>query len=213
MTFEERKNEGLKYIKADNYKAAFAMFSVLFYENPKDEELGEISRFLLDRIMEGNYDFEPQTGEEFIYRGVAKFYKGEFEGSINDYNEAVKRNPKLDYAHKCKAFTLMRQGQNLLAIEELKKAIEINPHGEYFDDIAENLSFLGLMKEAIEYHEKAISASPNDARLWYNYGTHLGQMGMIAGAVLKFQKALEIYPQYQDAQHNLAHYYQSLQNL
>lgn len=70
-----------------------------------------------------------------------------------------------------------------------------------------------MLIESIEYHQKAITASPDDARLWYNYGTHLGKMNMVAEAVSKLQKALELYPSYDDAKHNLAYYYNKLQNL
>lgn len=212
MTFEERKQEGIKKIKEDNYKEALEIFSVLFYENPHDIELLEITQFLFQRITDAYYDFEPKTGEEFIYRGVAKGYKNELKESIEDFDKAIKLNPKLDYAYKCKAFSLMTLKNYISAIEVLEIAISINPHGEYYDDIAENLSRMGLDKEAIPYHEKAIEKSPNDARLWYNYGTHLGKMNMIANAVLKLQKAIELYPQYEDAKHNLNYYYQKLKN-
>ena len=213
MNCEERKQDGLKYIQEDNYKKALEIFCVLLYENPKDKELFEISMFLFGRITDAHYDFQPETAEEFLFRGVARFYHGELENSILDYNVALKIYPKSDYALKCKAFSLTHQKNYLLAIEELKKAIEINPHGEYFDDIAENLSRAGMNKEAIEYHEKAITASPNEPRLWYNYGTHLGKMNMIANAVIKLQKAVDLYPQYDDAKYNLDYYYKKLQNL
>src|SRR4051812_42383597 len=127
MTLEERKQEGLEYIKVDNYKKALEIFSVLLYENPKDQELLEISLFLFSRITEAHYDFQPQSAEEYLFRGVARFYKGELATSIEDYNAALKLYPKSDYALKCKAFSLTHQGNFLLAIEELKKAIAINP--------------------------------------------------------------------------------------
>lgn len=213
MTFDERKQEGLKYIREDNYKKALEIFSILYYERPSDEDILKTVLFLFDRITEANYDFIPISGEEFILRGVARFYKTEIKNSIDDFNSAIKLNPNLDYAFKCKAFSLTYQGNYFLAIEELKKAIELKPHGEYYDDIAENLSRAGLKQEAIEYHEKAIKADPENARLWYNYGTHLGQMGMIANAVIKFQKAIELFPDYRDAKHNLAYYYKMLTNI
>lgn len=213
MTFEEKKQAGLKYIKEDNYKKALEIFSVLYYENPKSIELLEISQFLFQRITDANYDFSPVTGEEYIYRGVAKFYKQEFEESIQDFNMAIKLNPKLDYAHKCKAFSLMTIGKHELAIQELDQAIKINPHGEYYDDIAENYGRMGEMTKAITYHEKAIELSPTDPRLWYNFGTYLGKMGLTANAVLKLQKAVELYPEYDDAKYNLNHYYNKLKNL
>jgi tetratricopeptide (TPR) repeat protein len=165
------------------------------------------------RITEAHYDFKPETAEEYLFRGVARFYRGELSTSIEDYNEALKLYPKSDYALKCKAFSLMHQCNYLLAIEELKKAIEIKPHGEYYDDIAENHSRMGMNREALEWHEKAIASSPNDPRLWYNCGTHLGKMNMVANAVMKFQKAIELYPEYDDAKYNLNHYYQILKNI
>ncbi len=210
MNFEEKKQEGLRYIKEDNYKEALEIFSLLFYENPKDLELLEITQFLFQRITEGNYDFQPKKAEEYIYRGVARFYKGKLSESIEDFDIAISLNNKLDYAYKCKAFSLMWLEKHQESIEELEKAISINPHGEYYDDIAENYSRMGLDNKAIEFHEKAIHKSPDDARLWYNYGTHLGKMNMIAKAVTKLQKAVELYPNYDDAIYNLNYYSKKL---
>lgn len=213
MSFEEKKQAGLKYIKEDNYKEALEIFSLLYYENPKDVELLEISTFLFQRITDGNYDFQPEKAEEYIYRGVARFYKGELTESIEDFDNAIRLNSKLDYAYKCKAFSLTYLEKYNDSIEELEKAISIKAHGEYYDDMAENYSKMGIDAKAIEYHEKAIKESPNDARLWYNYGTHLGKMNMIANAVIKLQKAVELYPNYDDAKYNLNHYYNKLKNL
>lgn len=206
ITFDQKKTEGLKYIKEDNYKKAFEIFSLLFYERPKDQELLAISTFLFKRILDGNYDFQPETGEEFIYRGVAKFYKGELTGSIADFDQAIKLNSTLDYAYKCKGFSLMYLKKYSSAIDEFQKAIRINPQGEYYDDIAESYSRMGKGREAILYHEKAIEKAPSDARLWYNYGVLLGQMNMTEEAVIKLQKAIELYPNYEDAKHNLKYY-------
>lgn len=37
MNFEQRKQEGLKFIEEDNYKKALKAFSSLLYERPKDQ--------------------------------------------------------------------------------------------------------------------------------------------------------------------------------
>ena len=206
---EEKIKEGIKLIKEDNYRKAFEVFSLLHYQNPKNQQIIETCQFLFSRITEGYYDFEPILPEEYIFRGVAKFYKGELLPSIADFDQALKLNQKLDYAHKCKAFSLSYLTKYKEAIIELKKAVQINDHGEYYDDIAENYSKLGDFKSAIEYHEKAIQTSPLDPRLWYNYGTHLGKVTEIDSAIQKFEKAIELNPNYEDAKYNLQ-YYQKL---
>jgi tetratricopeptide (TPR) repeat protein len=202
MSYEERKAKAFELIRKDDYRKAFEEFSILFYENPKDPELIEVSIFLLDRIFSGDYDFQPQTGEEYVYRGIAKFYHNEFDSSIADYDKALLLNPKLDYALKCKAFSLRFKKDFSQSIKVLNYAIQIKPRGEYFDDLAEVYSIIGDNKNAIINHEKAIHYSPEDARLWYNYGTHLGEVGQIEKAIIMFDKAINLWPQYEDALYN-----------
>jgi tetratricopeptide (TPR) repeat protein len=210
MNYEERKKKAFKLIEEDNYRKAFDEFASLFYENPKDLELIKVCFFLLDRMIEGNYDFQPETAEQFIFRGVSKFYKSEYLNSIEDYDKAIAINPKLDYAIKCKAFSLTFLSKYEQAIECLEKAIQINPAGEYYDDIAENYSKLGDHKSASIYHEKAIQFSPNDFRLWYNYGTHLGAHGDFERAIKMFDESIRLYPLYEDAIHNREYYLKRL---
>ncbi len=206
MTTEERIKEGLRLIKEDNYLKAFDVFCKLFYDFPKEEIFKQTCLSLLDKIVEGNYDFEPETAEQFHFRGVSKFYKHELQASILDFDKAIKMNPKLDYAIKCKAFSLTHLGEYELAIACLNEAIKLKPAGEYFDDLAENYSKIGDNEKTLFYHEKATQHSPNDERLWYNYGTHLGKMGQTKKAIEMFDKAIKIYPQYEDAIHNRAYY-------
>jgi len=206
MSFEERKRRAHKLVKEDNYVGAFAEFCQLYLANPKDVEIIKICSFLLDRIIEGNYDFEPQTAEQFIFRGISKFYKKEYEASINDFDKALSINSKLDYALKCRAFSLTSLKKYSLAIKELEKAIQIKPTGEYFDDLAENYSRIGDIKSALIYHEKAVANSPDEARLWHNYATQLGECGQIEKAISMFDRAIELFPLYEDALHDRQYY-------
>ncbi|HEX2549728.1 MAG TPA: hypothetical protein VHM20_07855, partial [Gammaproteobacteria bacterium] len=192
--------------KEDKYIEAFVEISKLFYENPQDGELIGACVFLHERIVEGNYDFEPETAEQFMFRGIAKFYKEEYANSIHDYDKGLKLNPDCHYTMKCKAFSLMHLHDYLTAINILEAAISISPKGEYFDDIAENYSRMGDKLKAIEYNKLAVGHSPDDPRLIYNYAVQLGELGQYELAIALFSRALEIWPHYDDAKHNLAHY-------
>ncbi len=209
-TIEERVYKAQKLLESDKYPEALTEFCKLLYDYPKNPLFLKICSFLFDRMIEGNYDFEPETAEQYMSRGLSKFYKKEIEESLVDYDKALTMNPKLDYVIKCKAFSLTHLGRNEQAITLLLDAVKLNPKGEYYDDIAENYSIIGEMEKAMFFHDKAIKHSPDDARLWYNYGVHLGECGLITEAIKMFSKAIELYPQYEDAIVNLQIYLERL---
>jgi len=82
MDYSERKKVAQSLVTEDKYPDALREYVLLFKEDPKDEECLNAILFLFGRIVDGNYDFEPTTSDEFVMRGVSKFYQGEFESSI-----------------------------------------------------------------------------------------------------------------------------------
>lgn len=210
MNLEQLRQTILQLIEEDNYAEAFRQCSKLFTKAPHDSFVQEVGGFLFARITQGNYDFSPASAEEFKMRGVARFYHGEIEESIDDFDRALALDPQLHYAIKCKAFSLRELGRYEESIALLGQAIAIQPEGEYFDDIADVYSLMGEMENANVFHERAVKYAPEDARLWYNYGTHLGQLHEYAAAVEKFKRAIELWPEYPDAHHNLKYYEQML---
>lgn len=213
MNKKDRLAKAQKLIREDNYLKAFEEFCQLHYDYPKDAEIIQTCMALFVSITEGNYDFEPETAEQYIFRGVAKFYKDELKESIADFDKALSLNPDLDYAIKCKAFSLTFLGDYTKSIALLTEAIKLKETGEYYDDIADNYSKLKDLKKAVEYHEKAVACSPDDARLWFNYATQLGLCGDYSKAIEMFDKAIRLYPQYGDALYNREYYLKKLQGL
>lgn len=197
-------------IRDDKYVEALKECTYLFMDAPNDPVVLQLSLFLFTRIQQGNLDYMPESAEEFLMRGIARFYNRDFKGSIEDYDRAIHLNPLMHYALKSKAFSMRFIPDLKASIVVLEQAIAIHPAGEYFDDIAEVYSMMGKLQEAIPFHEKAVEYSPNDARLWYNYGTHMGQLGNYEKAVQLFDKALVLWPQYPDALHNKQYYEQYL---
>lgn len=209
MTYEEKLKNGELLIKQDKYKEAFDIFCELREENPKDEYLLRTALFLFMRMTEGYYDFEPSTADDFLFRGVARFYKDEFASSTEDYNQAILLNPELDAAYYYKSLNYGHSKKYLLAIKELEKAIVINDNCEYFNELAQNHYSLGNFDECFKFHEKTIEKSPANPRFWFTYGAHLGKAKLYKEAIEKFIKALEIDPKYEEAKRALD-YVQSL---
>jgi tetratricopeptide (TPR) repeat protein len=213
MTFDEKLKYGNQLIKEDKYLEAFDIFCELSSERKDDAELTTIALYLFHQIVEGNYDFEPSTANEFLFRGVSKSYKNEYEGAILDYDKALALNPNLDVAYYNKGLNYARQGKFELAIKEIEKAISLNPVGTYYNEMAQQYFELRKFKDCFLYHEKALEKEPSNPFYWFTYGAHLSKGGNDANAFLKLQKAVELDPSYEQAQRALEHVYLRLCNL
>lgn len=199
MKYIERKELAQKLVNEDKYIEAIREYALLYKEDPKDIENIEAFRFLFSRIIEGNYDFKPETAEEFTMRGTSRFYMGEIENSILDYNEALRLDSSYHYALKSRAFSLKYLDRIDEAVKDLNQAISIFPTGEYYDDLAELYLILNRTDEALNYNQKAVEISPSETRLWYNYGINLAENGKLKLAIEMFDKAIELWPEYDDA--------------
>ena len=209
MNYNDKLKYGELLIKEDKYKEAFDVFCELRDEKPKDEYLLKTALFLLSRMTEAYYDFDPSTADDFLFRGVARFYKNELDSSTKDYDQAILLNPELDAAYYYKSLNCGHTGNYLLAINELEKAIAINPNCDYFNELAQNYYSLGNFNECFKFHEKAIEKSPENPSLWFTYGAHLGKAKLYKGAIIKFKKAIELKPNYDEAKRALK-YIQSI---
>lgn len=205
MTYEEKLAYGERLINDDKYKEAFDIFCELRDERPKDEYLLTTALFLMSRMTEAYYDFDPVTAEDFLFRGVARFYKDEKENSIEDYEQAISLKPKYDIAHYYKALSLGHLRNYSAAVKELDKAIAINPNCEYFNELAQNYFSLGKPNECYKNHELAIEHSPQNPRFWFTYGCHLSKANLQKAAISKFKKAIELKPNYEEAKRALKH--------
>ncbi|NQY09734.1 MAG: hypothetical protein HRT71_09505 [Flavobacteriales bacterium] len=150
--------------------------------------------------------------EQFRMRGLARFHNKEFENSILDYNRALKLDPSLHYVLKSRAFSLLFLRRMDEAILDLKKAVEIKPTGDYYDNLSEFYELKGDSENAFYYHEKAIEQSPIEARLWYNYAVYLVKYGRNEEALEKYDKAISLWPMYPDAISNREILIESMKN-
>ena len=200
--YQTRKKKAEEFIRQDNYPEAISEFLELFRENPKDPDVIRNIIFLYSRIHKGNLDFVPKTAEHFVMRGIARFYEQEYDGSVSDYGAAIKLDPKYDLAYKSRAYTLWFLDRREEAISDIERAIEINPIGEYYDDLGGFYAWAEDTENALAYHKKAVEVSPDSPRLWYNYGVELMEDGQYKEALKMYEKAIELWPLYDDALHN-----------
>ncbi len=199
MTYSQRKKHAEALVAQDNYPDAKKEYELLFKENPKDEDNIRMMRFLFHRIQEGNYSFLPETPAQFAMRGVSRFYRMEFKEALEDLTTALKNQPRNDDALQIRAHTYKLLERYEEAIIDLKTAIDINPKGEYYDLLAEVYSDMNDIDTALPLYKKATEASPDDPRIWYNYGFELAESGQVEEGLRMLDKALEVFPGYENA--------------
>jgi Tfp pilus assembly protein PilF len=125
----------------------------------------------------------------------------DYEHAIALYQKSIAMHPTAE-AHTFLAWTLHFQGKLEEAIEECKKAIEVDPDfGNPYNDIGAYLIELRRYDEAVPWLERALEAKRYDPRHFphYNLGRVYVAKEMYKRAREAFEAALRIEPRYQQA--------------
>ncbi|MFZ0333078.1 MAG: tetratricopeptide repeat protein [Candidatus Acidiferrales bacterium] len=132
---------------------------------------------------------------------------GDYDHAAELYQKSLAIHPTAE-AHTFLGWTLHFQGKIEEAIEECKRAIEVDPDfGNPYNDIGAYMISLGRLDEAKSWLERAIEAPRYEPRHFphYNLGRIYAAKGMLALARGEFQAALRIEPEYALAQQALDH--------
>src|SRR5213083_2745637 len=127
---------------------------------------------------------------------------GELERSADAYERSIRLEPTAE-AHTFHGWALSFMGRYDDAIEECKRAIDVDPSfGNPYNDIGAYLIEVGRLDEAIPWLERAIAA-PRYCCYFYAY-TNLArvylQKGLREKARKALRQALEVNPEYEPAQ-------------
>lgn len=121
-----------------------------------------------------------------------------FDAAIGTLTRSIELFPTAE-AYTFRGWAYSHQGRVDAAIEECKRAIEVDPtFGNPYNDIGAYLIQQGKPDEAIPWLERAIQAERYEARQfpWANLGRIYAGRGERARAIECFRKALEEQPGY-----------------
>lgn len=124
--------------------------------------------------------------------------QGRLEEAIELYKQSIDVYPTAE-AHTFLGWTYSFQGRLDEAIEECKKAIEIDSDfGNPYNDIGVYLIEKEMYDEAIPWLEQATRAKRYESYHFphYNLGRAYMAKGMLRRALVEFEKALAIAPEY-----------------
>lgn len=126
---------------------------------------------------------------------------GDLDRAVELYKNSLEIHPTAE-AHTFLGWTYHFQGKVQDAIEECKRAIEVDPDfGNPYNDIGAYLISLKRYDEAVSWLERATKAPRYEPRHYpyFNLGRVYFAKGMINRARECFQQALRIEPRYTEA--------------
>ena len=111
-----------------------------------------------------------ESTNNLLDEGIKLFQEGNYDASIQKYNEALKVEPNnsiaynlLGMAYRFKFNQTGTQEYKTKEIEYFKEAIDLDPkYWVAYKNLAATLYYLDRKKEAVPYLEKALELQPND---------------------------------------------------
>jgi Tfp pilus assembly protein PilF len=126
---------------------------------------------------------------------------GDLDRAVELYKDSLEVHPTAE-AHTFLGWTYHFQGKLQDAIDECKRAIEVDPNfGNPYNDIGAYLISLKRYDEAVSWLERATRAARYEPRHfpYFNLGRIYYAKGMISRAKQCFEQALRIEPRYTEA--------------
>ncbi len=142
-----------------------------------------------------------ERAQELFQQAYAAQMSGDLDRAVELYKDSLEIHPTAE-AHTFLGWTYHFQGKVQDAIDECKRAIEVDPDfGNPYNDIGAYLISLKRYDEAVSWLERATKAPRYEPRHYpyFNLGRVYFAKGMINRARECFQQALRIEPRYTEA--------------
>ena len=145
----------------------------------------------------------PTTSADYTVRGFARQSKGDLDGALSDYDEAVTLDPSNPKAFYRRAVARQTKGDWNGALADYNALLAIKP------DDADAYSNRGFVKQsqgdldgALADYTEALARDPKIAVAYYNVGLIKIRRGDIDGGIEAYNQALDINPNLTRAYYN-----------
>ncbi len=140
--------------------------------------------------------FDAWAGEqdlEHCKSGAELQEQGRFEEAIAEFNEAIRINPKLEWAYVSRAFSYSEMGQYDRALQDCDQAIRLDPELENAYILrASAYSEMGEFDKALQDFDQAIRLDPQSVDTYHNRALTYTSHGMDAEAEEDVKRAEEL---------------------
>lgn len=137
----------------------------------------------------------PADAGKYFIEANQCLMKGDTDGAITNYNEAIKYNPNIFEYHFGLGFAYHSKGDLDNAIKEYRLAAKLNSNNaELYYNLGTALLTKGDRKSAIGEFKKAIKLNPKYTNSYINIGDALVKEGNVNEALKYYQTAQKIAP-------------------
>ena len=141
-----------------------------------------------------------EKAEDFLIQGEEKYRKGDRQGAIEAFSQAIELDPNYVEAYYNRGTVRYILGDHKGAIADFNEVLRINPNlfqayvnrGNARDDSGDS-------QGAIADYNEAVRINPSDSKAYYNRGVTRSRLGDNKGAIADFNEALRINPNYAKA--------------
>ncbi|MHC5933067.1 tetratricopeptide repeat protein [Nostoc sp.] len=149
--------------------------------------------------------YKDKDADAYISSGIARYNLGDYQGAIDDYNQALKINPDYALAYSNRGSARHNLADNQGAIDDYTQALKINPN--YTDAYINRGSApynLANNQGAIDDYNQALKINPDHALAYSGRGVARYILGDNQGAIDDYNQALKINPNYININSNYA---------
>jgi tetratricopeptide (TPR) repeat protein len=138
---------------------------------------------------------QPHTADEFNKQGAARQSKGDLDGAISDYNQAITLEPNNVIAFYQRGLAQRSKQDWKAALADFNQAIILDPrHAETYSNRGFVKQCLGDPDGAIADYTQALFINPKIVTAYYNRALIKSQRGDVDGAIADYSEALTVDP-------------------
>lgn len=188
----------LEYMDSENYDKAQQLLDKAIAISPKNSSV-YFYRGYLNSLLERNEaalaDFTKsinigRRARPFVYRGDVYRKLGRHDEALEDYQHALRLNPRMWEAYFGVAMVHWERKELDPATAACRKLNQMNPRERQgYTCLGSLLMHQGHFDEAFKVYRSGVSRFPNDGALWYGLGTAYEELGLYGEAQNAFANA------------------------
>lgn len=133
------------------------------------------------------------SSNDYAISGLMKSYLRKYEEGLSDFQKALSRNPKNEYALINRGYTFILLGQYENAIKDYELAIELNSYKAYsYSNLGLAKIKLGKENEGLQDINFALTLDKKQSYAYLNLGIYHFDKGEFQEALVQFEKAYEL---------------------
>ncbi|MDJ0626238.1 MAG: tetratricopeptide repeat protein [Candidatus Caenarcaniphilales bacterium] len=180
--------------KEFNYYRSETVYLETQEENAPSSNDRDLSKVGNSNITNNLSDNALAKSESFFNQGIDKFNERNFNEAISFFSQAIEINPQYANAYLSRGIAYRKLQNNLAAIEDYSKAIELEPSASAYLNRGVARSRINDSNGALIDYSKAIDMQPDYIAAYLNRGNLKIQKKDFSGAIKDFNKVIELEP-------------------